>query len=203
VVSQGKALSAWKAVPSARQNLSSNAVGLEMSLHMREETLAESIELPENAFLALANLIFETHQNDLVPILSRLLINLQSSNAVKLLKLHREKVGAPLIRNYCNLALYCLKEEGPYGETLENFVRSHHSRDLIQFRPLIPWELRDQENSKYQLTPEDASRLLVESFEALVQIQDEKSIDILLNAIRYGNNNNRYALAGLLMRAAH
>jgi HEAT repeat protein len=203
VISLGKGLNAWKAVPSARQNFSSNAVGLEMSLHMREEALAGAIELPENAFLALANLIFETNQNELVPILSRLLINLQSTNAIQLLKYHREKIGAPLIRNYCNLALYSLKESGPYSETLERWVTSHHSHGLIQFRPLIPLELRVQEASKYQLMPEDASRLLVESFEALVQTQDEKSIDILLNAIRYGNNNNRYALAGLLMRAAH
>lgn len=201
--SLGGGLLAWKAVPSAKQNFAKNPVGLEVSLHMREEALVEALELPEREFFILANLIFERNQNDLVPVLTQLLTNLQTPNAIQLLKYQREKFGAPLIRNYCNLALFRAKEPGPYAEELRTWISTHHNHGLIQFRPMIPWELRNQKTSLYQLTPEDASRLLVDSIETLVQAQDEHAIDILLNAIGQGNSKNRYALAGLLMRAAN
>lgn len=201
--SHGTSLISWKAVPSAKQNLANNSLALEISLHMRENVLEEAIELPEETFLTIANAIFQRNQNDLVPLLTQLLVNHQSTNSIQLLKHFRDTVGSPLIRNYCNLALFRLKETGPYASSLHEWVTKHHDRELIQFRPLIPWELRKQEASHYQLYPEDASRLLVESFEALVQNQDSSALDILLNAIRYGNNTNRYALAGLLMRTAH
>lgn len=199
----GKGLSAWKAVPSARQNYSSNPIGLELSLALREEILTSALQLSESAFLSIARVIFENIQNDLVPMVTQLLINLQTKDAVSLLEIHREKIGAPLIRNYCNLALFRLKEEGPYGDFLREFVADNADRELIQLRPLVPWEMRNQEEASYQLNPEDASRLLVESFEALVQAQDEQSVDTLLQAIKSVKNNNRFALAGLLMRAAH
>jgi hypothetical protein len=63
--------------------------------------------------------------------------------------------------------------------------------------------MRQPLSRQYYLTPEDASRLLVESFESLVQTQDDLGIDLLLEAIKDGNRKNRYALAGLLIRAAN
>ena len=201
--SHGHSLVAWRVVPSAKQNYSDNPVGLELSLNMREEALVESLELSELDFLALANLIFTAQQYDLVPTLTQLLSNLHTTNAIKLLKIYREKVGAPIIRNYCNLALYRAKEEGPYASDLREWITSHHNHELIQFRQMVPWEQRSDANSNYSITPEDATRLLVESLESMIQANDENAIDTLLKAIRYGNNKNRYALAGLLMRTAH
>jgi hypothetical protein len=74
--------------------------------------------------------------------------------------------------------------------------------ELIRFRPFLPREMRDQEEN-YQLTPEDNSSLLIASFESFVINKDERGIDILLEAIQNGNAKNKYALAGLLMRATH
>lgn len=86
---------------------------------------------------------------------------------------------------------------------MQEWLTSKQFHDLIQFRPIIPWEMRNNEPSRYLLTPEETSRLLVEAFESLVQTQDDKAIDILLHAIQYGNRKNRYALAGLLIRATN
>ncbi|NGX43186.1 MAG: hypothetical protein K940chlam7_01477 [Chlamydiae bacterium] len=199
----GKGLHAWKVIPSARQNLQDNPIALELSLNMRETALEKALDLPEKAFLNLAHTLLELQQNDLVPLLSRLLENLQTPSAIELLKIHREQIGAPLIRNYCNLALYSLKEVGPYRSTLHAWMASKKQYDLIQFRPYVPWEKRNVEAYKYQLTPQETSRLLVEAFESLIQTQDENAIDILLHAIQYGNRKNRYALAGLLIRATN
>ncbi len=204
--SPSKALNAWKVVPSARHNLKENPIQYELALSMREEVLQSTLELPEKDFLAVANLIFQTEQNDLVPLLSDLLRNHETPLSIMLLKQHQQKAGAPLIRNYCNLALYRMKQDGPYNENLRQWVTKQKDIDLIRFRTFLPWEARDKDRdhdheSRYQLTPEDTSRLLIESFEAFVQTHDDKGIDILLEAIQNGNSNNKYALAGLLMRA--
>ena len=195
-------LTAWKIVPSARQNLKEDPIAFELSLSLREQILSESMNLPEKDFLYIANLILENNQNDLVPMLVHLLENLQTPDAVKLLKKHREKIGAPLIRNYCNLALFKLKEQGPYADSLREWVSSWQDQNLIQLRPYLPWELRDVLDHQYQITAYDVSRLLIESFEAFAQKRDDKGIEVLLHAIQYGNPKNKYALAGLLMLTA-
>jgi len=202
VQTEGRGLSAWKVIPSARQNFKEDPVAFELSLKLREEVLTESMNLPENDFLYIANLVLEYNQNDLVPTLVRLLENLQTPQAIELLKKHREKIGAPLIRNYCNLALFRLKEPGPYADSLREWISSWQNQNLIQLRPYLPWELRDVLEHQYQVNAHDTSRLLIESFEAFTQGKDDKGIEVLLQAIQHGNPKNRYALAGLLMLTA-
>lgn len=199
--SKGKGFGYWKAVPSARQKFEDSDLDLELSLHFRESILEQTIDLPEDACLQAVLYILENQQNDLVPTAISLLENLQTPKAIAILKKYQQKVGAPLIRNYCNLALYRIKEEGPYDEKLREWVKSQASVNLIQLRPVVPWEMRE-DLSPYQITPHETSRLLVESFEAFAQKQDDKGINALLDAIRNGNSKNKYALAGLLLRAS-
>lgn len=196
--SPGKGLSAWKVVPSARQNFEDNPVAFELALHMREAALRKALELPEKDFLQLASLIFNVQQNDLVPLLVELLGNLETPDSEALLKKYQQKAGAPLIRNYCNLALYKMKAAGPYADNLRQWITKQQDEDLIRFRTFVPWEMRDKDGS-YELEPQETSRLLVDSFEAFAVTQDDKGVDILLEAIRNGNPNNKYALAGLLI----
>jgi len=198
----GKGLSAWKVTPSAMHNLKNPQVGLEVSLKMREATLIQILEMDENLFFEVADVIFRSRQRELVPTTVFLIENLATPKSIELLKKHQQLVGAPLIRNYCNLALYRLKEEGPYLDNLKQWVHQQQMHEMIRFRPLVPREMNDENSSPYRLTPEDTSRLLVESYETLAQSQSDDAINILLNAIQYGNPKNRYALAGLLMRAA-
>lgn len=196
----GGSLRALKAIPSATQNFKDKPVNKELSLSKREELLIMAAELPQNDFLALANALFAYEQNDLVPVLVKLLENIQSEEAIALLKGYSQKVGAPLIRNYCNLALYRLDEKGPYYENLKSWILSKQSVDLLRLRPFVPLEKRAGQ-MQYQMTPEEESRLLIESFESFVQMQDDRGIAVLLQAIREGNKNNKYVLAGLLIRA--
>jgi len=200
ISSQGNGLTAYKAIPSAQQNMKDNPLIEELSLSIREDALSNAVGLSENNFLRLAHTLFENEQNDLMPALVFHLEKLRTPAAIVLLKKHQQKAGAPLVRNYCNLALYRLKEKGPYAEVLQTWIVKQQQTDFIKFRPFVPWEVRDTE-SDYNLTPEETSRLLIESFEALTQSQDEQSIDVLLDAIQNGNPKNKYALCGLLMRA--
>lgn len=199
--SVGRTLSALKALPSAELHAAKeSAVDLGYSAAIREQLLREAIHLPEEAFLKIAKTIFNRQQNDLVPTLISLLENLQTDGAIALLKEGSEKTAAPLIRDYCHLSLYRLKQEGPYEEYVANWVMRQKSAELIRFRPLLPWKYR-LEQSEYTLNPEETSRLLIEAFLSIANRRDEKSISFLLEAIQLGNPQNRYALMGLLMKA--
>lgn len=199
VTSAGKALTAWRVIPSAQHNLKENQVALELSNRLREAILTRIAELNSSVFVQVAELIFKKEQNDLIPTVITLLENIRSPEAIELMKCYQQKIGTPFIRQFCNLGLYRMKIPGPYGENVRNWIAQQHHEELIKLRPLVPWELRTPEAS-YELTPEETSGLLVQSFEALARAQDDESIAVLFNAILEGNPKNKYALAGLLLR---
>lgn len=198
--SPSKALYCYKVIPSARQNIKEDPIAFELSLNIRETVLEKTLKFPEQNFLQIANSLLEVQQHDLIPTVVDLLEELRTPGAIALLKKYDQKIGAPLIRNYCTLALYRLKEEGPYADQLKAWVAQQQKENFI-FRPMIPWEMRE-ESGPHQLTPQERSRLLIESFETLAENQDDWGINVLLNAICNGNSANKYALAGLLIRAA-
>lgn len=200
ITSLSTGLIAWKAIPSATQNLKDDSLAFELSLGLRETALRKALDLPAHDFLLMAEALFETHQNDLIPTLVELLENMNSQQGIALLKKYQQKAGAPLIRNYCNLALFNLKEEGPYAENLRGWITGQQNEDFIRFRPYLPWEARDA-GTKYELDTEEKSKLLIRAFESFAKTQDDKGIDVFLDAILNGNEKNRYALAGLLIRA--
>lgn len=195
----GRTIACWKAVPSAELRSNDQNVDLSLSYTMRLQTLKKTLQLPEATFLKLAKKLFERKQMDLIPVLISLLENLRTPEALVLLKEGCKKFDAPLIRDYCHLALYRLKEEGPYEEYLNSWIMQQKAAELIRLRPLLPWKWRV--DSQYTLTPEETSQLLIDSFIAVASRQDEKSIDFLIKAIKLGSPQNRYALVGLLMRA--
>ncbi|MBU6382987.1 MAG: HEAT repeat domain-containing protein [Verrucomicrobia bacterium] len=198
--SVGRTLSAIKAIPSAELHVKDPMVDLNYSLAMREHLLRESIHLPAEVFLQIARRVFMRGQNDLVPTTIALLENLQTDRAIALLKEGAEKIHCPLIRDYCHLSLFRLKQEGPYEEYVNHWVMHQKGSQLIQLRQLLPWKYR-LEQTDYTLTPEETSRLLIESFLSIASQREEKSIAFLLEAIQNGNPANRYALMGLLMKA--
>ncbi len=198
--SVGRTLSAIKTITSAEIHSKDPSVDLSYSVAMREHLLRETMLLPEADFLKIAAKIFSTAQNDLVPTTIGLLENLQTEGALALLKKGSEKITSPLIRDYCHLALFRLKQEGPHEEYINHWVMNQKEAQLIQMRQLLPWKYR-MEQSDYSLTPEETSRLLIETFLSIASQRDEKSIAFLLEAIQYGNPYNRYALMGLLMKA--
>lgn len=199
-LSPSGALTAWKAIPSIQAQAKDDPCLLEMSTRAKEYLIQKAAELKESDFLRLAGDLFRAEQNELVPALVAALGTLNTPTAVELLKGYEQCVGAPFIRGYCNLTLYKLKEPGPYAANLRKWVAEQKDVDMIRFRPLVPLDRR-HDATGYQLTPQETSRLLVESFEALATTRDTDSLLVLLDTIQKGNARNRYALAGLLLRA--
>jgi len=198
--SVGRTLTCLKAIPSAELRSKDPTMDLSYSLTLREHFLRDAAHLSEESFLKICRQIFEKGQNDLVPTTILLLENLRTENAIALLKEGAGKLTSPLIRDYCHLALYRLKEEGPYEEYMTHWVANQRDADLIRLRPLLPWKYR-MSQSDYTLSAEETSRLLIETFLSIANRRDEKSISLILDSIQHGNPQNRYALMGLLMRA--
>ncbi|HAZ16253.1 MAG: hypothetical protein A2Y28_01760 [Chlamydiae bacterium GWC2_50_10] len=203
IYTPGRALMAWKILPSLdqqQQNIPYDLKG--MTLAFREKILRDALELPETEFLMLAEALFTSRQTELIPLLVRLLENLESKEASLLLKRQQRAAGAPLIRSYCNLSLFRLKEKGPYEEGVRSWVERNKGKELIRFREITPKRMKGSD-SPYELTPEERSRLFIETLEALAQSDNARSIDLFLNLIEKGNPKNRYVLAGLLLKALH
>jgi hypothetical protein len=196
----GHSLMAWKAIPSLRQHQKQLAMDLSgITLQLRDQMLIGTLELPEEDFLSIAARVFEYRQLELVPVLVQLLENHATEGALRLLKKNAEFAGAPLIRMYCSLALFRLKQEGPYEKRLKNWITEAQKLEMVKFRPSVPWNMKNT-LSTYELAPEESTRLLLECYEALSEQHDEQGIEIILKGIRNGHPKNRYALAGLLIR---
>lgn len=182
--SPGRIFTSWSATPCARQRFKESSEIFENSLRLRERLLLQVSEISETELLRLSHLLFEEEQNDLIPALTRILAETKSPEAIRQLKAYREKAGAPWIRNYCNLALYRAKAAGPYVDDLMEWIRDYRQHTLVSIN-----------------RTEATSQLLLESLEAMIQARDEQVLPLLLDLIRYGNPKNRYALAGILIRA--
>ena len=201
--STGNSMRAWKVFASTSQRVETSFYDIRaLTLALKELIITESIELPEQDFLNLANKIFASRQTELIPRLVSLLETLQTPNAITLLKKQSIQAGAPLIRTYCNLALLRLGEPGPYKEIIKEFIKDSRNHELIRFRSSLPWNVRLSE-SPYTLTPEENSSLLIHSYETLARQQDNEAIDFLLEAIELGNPQNRPVLAGILLHTLH
>jgi len=198
-VSLGRTMMALKPVFSTSQQPTTFFDVQAATLAIRQQLLVELMHLPEDDFLTIANILFESQQTDLIPTLVTLLESLQTEKAIQLLKTKAEQTGMPLIRAYCHLALFRLGKEGPHEAYLKEWLDRNKESEMIRFRPVVTLDKR-MGGSPHELTPEDSSRLLIEVYQTLAEKQQESSIDILLDAICHGNIKNRYVLAGLLLR---
>lgn len=197
VASSAGGLKAWKTLPSSSQQDKKFPGIVGQTRGLREHILIDCLEFDEKDFLAVAHKIFQKKQHALIPIVIELLQNKKSEAVLQFLKEGHQKAGAPLIRNYCTLALYRLKEEGPYEDGLIAWVKACGSEELIRFK-----EEKDTPSftAPHHLNPEETSRFLIEACEALASAQNQKGTHALIHTIAHGNTKNRYALAGLLMR---
>lgn len=202
ITTPGKALMAYKPIPSASHQGEESALLVELSLAFREEILAACLKLPESDFLALAKYLFYKNQNDLVPLLISLLVNLDTKESIALLKELQQKAGAPLIRNYATLALVKLKEEGPYMDVLKESILGKQEIDMMKFRTLIPFELREPD-SHFELLPHESARLLIESLEVLAEIDSTEGINLLLTSLKEGHPRNRAVIAGIILQISN
>lgn len=197
--SPGGSLLAIQLAPSPSRERPSELIH-EVSRRLRESILLQTIELPEEDFLSFAQLLFQEKQIDLIPSLCLLLENLETEEAALLLERESERIGSPLVRAYANLSLFRMGRGPLFEERLIDWVTREQKSPLIEVRPRLSLAYQQENNSPFSLAPEDRSRLLIESIQAMAQRQDLMAIDLLLTLLKEGHRQNRYAAAGLLLR---
>lgn len=200
-VTLGRSLVCWKVVSSIGQGEAMRKEYLQaLTLNFREMLLKNILELPQAQFLNISKRILDNGHMRLVPVLVMLLENNQSKEAVDLLKSNAERAGFPLLRAYCHLALYRMRHPGYSEKYLLDFIKGHKETQIVQFRPSMQREFT-QLPSTFELTPEESSRLLIESYQAIAERRDTQSIQILFDALADAEGGNQYILAGILLRA--
>lgn len=197
----GNAFTAWKVVPSMQQHMKDSFYDLiGLSLHVKEEILKKSIELSPDAFVDLASFLLDTRQLELIPAISSLLQNLQTPKAIALLERHAQRAKVPLIRNYCNLALFQCNKNMPSKQLILEWIRSQQNTQIIQFRPLLPRKSYFKDKTAFELTPEENSQLLISCYQVISNQHTEEGLDVLLNSLQQGHQKNRPLIAGLLIQ---
>ncbi|MDP1879406.1 MAG: HEAT repeat domain-containing protein [Parachlamydiaceae bacterium] len=197
--SPGKSMTVWKVTPSANQIFKEDLSAYMEHLKFKEKILNKLKETSESQLIRIAHLIFAKQQNDLIAMTVEILQNLETAEAIDCLKEHQQQLGAPLVRHYCNLALFCLQEPGPYQERLQEWVKKQSQTEFIRFKDFDLWKMGED---SYSLTPEETSKLLIQSCQALAQRQDAAGVETLVEIMAEGHSKNRFALAGLLIRAS-
>ena len=194
----GRTMMYFKMVPLAVYRVKD--IKTDPSLSIKEALLREMLELNYEDFFKIVKAIFDTPQNDLIPTAMTLLENVASDDSINFLKDIAKNSKIPLIRDYANLVLYRSKIEGPYESYISNWIKNQ-SQDIVIQLNVNPEKKSEKTQNIYSLTKEESTRLLLDMFIALSSKQDESSLKIIVEAIKKTNPKNRYALAGMLIRA--
>lgn len=200
-MTSGTAFTSWKVVPSMQQHMKRSCYDLiSLSLYLKEEILKKSKELSPDAFIELASFLFDAKQVELIPALSSLLQNLQTPKAIALLEKHAQRAKTPLIRNYCNLALFQLNKNMSSKQLILEWIYSQQNTQLIQFRPFLSRESYFKNKTAFELTPEENSQLLINCYQVISNQHTEEGLDVLLTSLQQGHQKNRPLIAGLLIQ---
>jgi len=197
ITSPGRSFQAIKMVPCVEQNEKHHPLLKAQTVALRRETLLMALELGPTPFLRIAQKIFDHGDPELIPQTIQLLENIESEEVVAFLKKEAERMGAPFIRHYATLALFRLNQEGPWQERLISWIKEQKECALIQVKQEVSKSI-----SPYQLSYEEKTQLFIETLESLALKRNRVGIETLIDMIANGNQKNRYALAGLLMKMA-
>jgi len=204
IFSTGKTQLAFKITPSYRKQFAKHAEYIDWmqgtTFMIRQQFLIQAVELPESDFIEIAEVIFENDQFDLVPTLIKLLENCKSDAAVNLLKKLYNKPGSPRVRCYAMIALARMNIP-EYQTAFLDWIKTQKVIELIRFRTHDTKDSLPKSTSRYHMTPDENSELLLEAFATLIMIHDERTLPIFLNAIAGGHPQNAPVLSGLLLKA--
>ncbi len=171
----------------------------ELSLQLQENIVKDAAALAEESFLALCRSLLSPPIAQLVPACIHALEHLQSPRAIELLGELQQQPGAPFVRHYCALALYRLTRSKRYKQEIASLL-PFLSRHPIHFRPPAS-QRRHTESHSFELTPEERSRLLIESLETIGNDCSSKGISLLLQTLANCDNNNKFIIAGYLIKS--
>lgn len=169
--------------------------------HFVESILNMSINLDEDTFLEIIKSVFEKRQLHLVPLAIRLLENRPSKRIDKFIKAQANCLAAPLIRSYARLSLY--KKDKTYMKKHEflSLINVLKHINIVDFDENGGLAVNPKTNAtQFDLSIQEKSSLYLQALEILIQEHDTDALTCLLKSLRDGNKQNRYIIAGLIIK---
>jgi HEAT repeat protein len=129
-------------------------------------------------------------------VLSATVFMLEEMNEEPLIREGAEKIGAPFLRNLCQLSLY--RTKGEYEHSILAFLSKHRTKTLARHR-LSPQTVSDTVSSPHELSDFQISKIQTEAFRSIAEKSTEKEVKIFLKSIADSPPANKQILAGLLL----
>lgn len=198
--SPSRALQGWKVLSSHSPTFQSQPSYKALAHQVKASILTQISQLPQAHSLPFFTHLFQSHQNDAIPIAVQLLEANPCPEALSLLKTGTQQPGSPLTRTSCHLALMRLHQGREHRRAIENWILNHKEHPLIQLHASSFGE-NSGERIASPLTPTEHSSLLLQSVETLASLRDASSIQVLSSLLKESAVPNQYVLAGLILRA--
>ncbi|MCX6994456.1 MAG: HEAT repeat domain-containing protein [Chlamydiae bacterium] len=187
ITSPGRSLIAWQMKP--RITLKNQLV----SIFSKQRLIEEAATLSEKEFLVFAKEAILFEDKETVPALIWTVKNYDKQFLINQLN----RPGAPLARSWATLALYTMKEKGPYAEHVYAWFVEMKKLAIVA---ITPPSLTSDLKSFHLMNKQDSCQLLLSALDSVAGMRDKEAIDFVLAALIEGNPLNRPVLASLLLR---
>ncbi|MEI6531849.1 MAG: HEAT repeat domain-containing protein, partial [Chlamydiota bacterium] len=187
IASPGQSLLAWQV--KAQITLKNKPV----MIFSKQRLIEEASTLSEKEFLAFAKEAILFEDKETVPAL----IWTVKTHDKQFLLDQLNRPGAPLARSWATLALYTLKEKGPYAAHVHEWFVEMKKLAIVS---VTPPSLTSDLKSFHLMTKQESCQLLLSALDSVALMRDHEAIDFVLAALIDGNPLNRPVLASLLLR---
>lgn len=180
----------------------------EMIMHAKQQTimiqnslLARSIDLPREKFMLIVDEIFKRKHNSLVPTAIALLENFDDEESINYLTKKSTMPGAPFIRASCHLSLWKSTKNEVHKKAISDWLKIHGKHKMISIAENKKDPTKNPTGlTSYDLSLEEKSHLLIQSFLNISQAHEKSGLDDILDAMQNGHKKNRIPLAGVLLK---
>lgn len=171
-----------------------------VTLHMKKMFLSFLRQYPEKDALPFCKKILASNKHPFQRELIHIIESFDSENSLALLRSLSHSIGAPLKRGYALTALYRKSTKPADQDRFYKWLKVQSSDTIIQFsktaNPLSSLYVKP-----YELSPEEHTGLTTEALLTASASHEEKYLKLIIELFNTCHKKNRYALAGILMKA--
>jgi HEAT repeat protein len=200
--SAGRSFTALKMSPlSTLENLQMLPSMQGRTIMIQNQLLTKCIDLPRNAFMAIIEDIFSKKRNNLIPTAIALLENFDDDDSRAYLIEKTKSLGAPFIRTACHLSLWKSTQNEIHKEAVSAWLKEYGKHEMVSIsQKATKNEEKKPSLAGYELTLEEKSHLLIQSFLTISGSREKSGLDCILDAMISGHEKNRIPLAGVLLK---
>ena len=173
---------------------------LAITLHLQKLCLSLLSRYPEEEVLKFCKRLLSTNKHPFQRELIHTIENIKSEKSLDLLRSLSFSIGSPLKRGYALTALYRKSTHIKDQERFYKWLKSQSGDSIIKFSKTAD-PLSNLHVTPYELSPEEHTGLISEALLTASTSHEEKYLNLIIELFNTCHKKNRYALAGILMKA--